>query len=321
MLPHPSACYEWRPGWQRMMRGAPQTPLFDIELGQIFLKMRTLLGVSLWDMARAVGGEPTVIANLEAGAIEALPPWPELTRLIYAYAALTGVDPQPILARLVQSQPAQPTVAPPAAHYGDDYAMRVAAGWDAYARENALRPNEPPHRSGMSANMQVDPAEFRRLAPPQPLRPTQEAAVTRSERAPEATQVRSGGPRAASSARVAVQTATVAGDTKAATSRSGSSGLRRAAMSTGRGLARALRRRVGLGMVLVLPLLVVGSARFFPALLYDVVNPLPGVVMRPLRRGVDQLVVTFAPSREGLIWIDVGDPRLRKSDKLREPGR
>ena len=321
MLPHPSACNVWHPGWQRMMHGAPQVPLFDIELGQIFLKMRTLLGASLWDMARAVGGEPTVIANLEAGAMEALPPWPELSRLTYAYAALTGVDPQPILARLVRSQPALPMVAPPAAHYGDDYAMRVAAGWDAYARENALRPNEPPHQSGAISNTQSGSAEFRRLAPTQPLRLTQEAAVPRSDRGPEATQARSGGPRAASSARAAVQAATVAGDTKVATSRAGSIGVRRAALSTGRGVVRALRRRVGLATVLVLPLLIVGSARFFPGMLYDVVNPLPGVVLRPLRRGVDYLVVAFAPSREGLIWIDVGDPRLRKSDKLREPGR
>ena len=44
----------WGNDGLRTFNAAPQTPLFDPELGQIFIKMRTLLGVSLWDMAVAI---------------------------------------------------------------------------------------------------------------------------------------------------------------------------------------------------------------------------------------------------------------------------
>jgi hypothetical protein len=32
--------------------------------------------------------------------------------------------------------------------------------------------------------------------------------------------------------------------------------------------------------------------------------------------GLDQVMLLTAPRREGLRWIEVGDPRLRKADKL-----
>jgi hypothetical protein len=35
-----------------------------------------------------------------------------------------------------------------------------------------------------------------------------------------------------------------------------------------------------------------------------------------VRAGLDYVVLLMAPRRDGLKWIEVGDPRLRKADKL-----
>ncbi len=80
----------------------PPLPLFDAELGQIFIRMRGITGLGVWDMARKVGTDPTVIANLEAGALDALPDWTEVVRIVEAYAGLAQVDGRPILSRMLQ---------------------------------------------------------------------------------------------------------------------------------------------------------------------------------------------------------------------------
>ena len=53
-----------------------------------------------------------------------------------------------------------------------------------------------------------------------------------------------------------------------------------------------------------------------PGPLYLAVSLLPKQVSAPVRGGVDALVLATAPAKDGLRWIDVGDPQLRKSDKL-----
>jgi hypothetical protein len=47
-----------------------------------------------------------------------------------------------------------------------------------------------------------------------------------------------------------------------------------------------------------------------------VVGLLPGVIEAPARTGLDYVVLLTATRREGLKWIEVSDPRLRKADKL-----
>ena len=279
--------------------------MFDAELGQIFINMRSLLGLGLWDMARAVGAEPTIIANLEAGAIDALPPWAELTRLIDVYASLTGIDPNPILARLLKTHtPAQPRVSHPITAvprnvpgYGDgrDYAP------------GAIQPVSSPH---VGALPRTGPVVHPGNGTVQITQRSVTDASTRRGPALQRSYVNA--PALAAPAEVV--------EAKPGPARPAR--VRRATLSVGRGVMRALRRSVaGLMLLLVVPIMFVLIARLAPGILYGAILPLPAVVGSPLRHAIDGVVSTLAPLRDGLTWIDVGDPQLRKSDRLREPRR
>jgi cytoskeletal protein RodZ len=54
---------------------------------------------------------------------------------------------------------------------------------------------------------------------------------------------------------------------------------------------------------------------------YTPLQMLPGQIALPLRAGLDYLVMLAAPRRDGLLWIEVSDPRSRKGDKLLSPAR
>ena len=58
-----------------------------------------------------------------------------------------------------------------------------------------------------------------------------------------------------------------------------------------------------------------------PQPVYRAVGLLPDPVRTTVRAGLDYLVLLTAPSREGLRWIEVGDPRVRKADKLQTSTR
>ena len=54
------------------------------------------------------------------------------------------------------------------------------------------------------------------------------------------------------------------------------------------------------------------------AVLEAAVAKLPPSVARIVRGAQNYVIVQFAPVRDGLRWIDVPDPRTRRSDKLRD---
>ena len=266
---------------------------FDAELGQIFIQMRTLMGLSLWDMARAVGGEPPVVANLEAGAISALPPWPELTRLIDAYAGLTGIDPQPITARFVR---AMGGVHPLAAAPVQGRMLNNLA-----PPANAMRPGYPASSyNGREAPYAGPAAQASGQHITQPAAPR-----------PAVTQRRlSQSPALAAPAEI-VET----------TTRPVSFRVRRAAVSMGRGIGRGVGRALRqwslvLIVLVALPAVFAITCRLAPGVVYAAISSLPGPVYRPLRLGVDHAVALVAPVRDGLTWIDVGDPQIRKGERL-----
>jgi DNA-binding XRE family transcriptional regulator len=87
-----------------------------------------------------------------------------------------------------------------------------------------------------------------------------------------------------------------------------------------RGLRRA-RTMLAISAPLVLVVLAFYAVQAAPAPIYRAVGMLPGPVAGPARVGVDNLVLYSAPRRDGLRWIDVGDPQLRKVDKLQTSGR
>jgi hypothetical protein len=72
----------------------------DAELATIFREMRRAAGISTEQVAGRLATPVETIEALENGALLALPEWPELTRIITAYAAQLGLDSRPILRRL-----------------------------------------------------------------------------------------------------------------------------------------------------------------------------------------------------------------------------
>jgi hypothetical protein len=77
-----------------------------------------------------------------------------------------------------------------------------------------------------------------------------------------------------------------------------------------------VRRLVLLG---ALPAIAAGLAYLTvvaPSVGYRVIRLLPAALAEPAKHGLDAIVLYAAPTREGLKWIDVGDPRLRRGDKL-----
>jgi cytoskeletal protein RodZ len=83
-----------------------------------------------------------------------------------------------------------------------------------------------------------------------------------------------------------------------------------------RGRGRLL---LALGAPLALVAAPIVVAELAAAPLYRGMALLPRALGAPLRQGLDQLLLLTAPRREGLRWVDVGDPRARKADKL-QPG-
>ncbi|MHA1164517.1 MAG: helix-turn-helix domain-containing protein [Alphaproteobacteria bacterium] len=83
------------------IRGIKEMPAgHDEELATIFREMRRAADVSLEKMAGRLETSVETLDALESGAIFALPPWPELSRIVTAYAALLGLDSRPLLRRL-----------------------------------------------------------------------------------------------------------------------------------------------------------------------------------------------------------------------------
>ncbi len=84
----------------------------------------------------------------------------------------------------------------------------------------------------------------------------------------------------------------------------------------------ARQRGTGVGRLLLLatpPVVVAAAASLavlVPGPIYRTISQLPASVAEPTRAGLDLFVLYSALRREGLRWIDVGDPSLRKVDKL-----
>lgn len=69
-------------------------------------------------------------------------------------------------------------------------------------------------------------------------------------------------------------------------------------------------------VVLVAGLLWIAQAQ--SAAMVGGLGLLPEPLARLARPVIDYLILRLAPERDGLHWIEVGDPRSRKSDKLRQ---
>jgi hypothetical protein len=98
---------------------------YDAEVAELFRDLRAATALSEMDLAARLGTRADVVQALEQGAIYALPPWAETSRVVKAYGGLLNLDVQPLLRRIyaqleagiVELQPRQmpdvPMMTPP----------------------------------------------------------------------------------------------------------------------------------------------------------------------------------------------------------------
>jgi hypothetical protein len=79
---------------------------------------------------------------------------------------------------------------------------------------------------------------------------------------------------------------------------------------------RRARRMFGVSAPLVAIAGVLYAAHAAPAPIYRAIVQLPAPLDSAARAAMDNFLLLSAPRRDGLRWIDVGDPQLRKVDKL-----
>lgn len=209
------------------LRGVAERPAgIDEQIGGVFRRMRAMTGRSAAEIAQALGTSAPTIELLEAGAVRALPPWPETERLVRAYAGQLGLDARPLVDRLA-SQIAPPSVS--VAHAAT--------------------------QAPISANLEDGPDI--------PTMPTPGGAARRN-----------------------------------------------------RHRRRVRRAFLAVTAPMAIAGLVVWTAQVQPPALVATVNALPAAIGRPIRSGLDYILLQSAPRRDGLRWIEVEDPRARKSDRL-----
>lgn len=267
------------------------------EAAQLFAGLRAVLNLTLEGAADLLATEPKVISALETGRLDALPPWPETQRLVEAYTGLAGCDPAPVLAvlrpeidRLEGNQSIAPQV------YDD-------------AGITAPQVYRDPHG---------DVPVYREIAP---------TAVVRHQGATDLTlssQMQPAGPRwrkGRGGRPVPIGSQHDGSDADARPRKQYTLRLPTKLPNLTRALARILSvaaasRGVRLGLIgsgLALALLL---ALCQPRLVHLVSSRLPDPMARGLRSVHDYLLIRFAPEREGLRWIEVSDPRARRTDKL-----
>ncbi len=91
------------------------------------------------------------------------------------------------------------------------------------------------------------------------------------------------------------------------------------------GTQRRIRRRARALFAWTAPVALFGGLFYLtqvaPLVLYHTVAVLPAPLYGPARSALDYVVLATAPTRDGLKWIEIGDPQLRKLDKLPTSGR
>ena len=94
---------------------------------------------------------------------------------------------------------------------------------------------------------------------------------------------------------------------------------RRAERSAPRSAGRG-RRRARTLFVLTAPIAILAGAIYvaqaLPSEVYRVIRLMPEPIAKPARQGFDYFMLLTAQRREGLRWLETGDPRSRKADKL-----
>ena len=259
----------------------------DARLAAVFRQMRALIGASEAEMARRLGTNLATIMDFEAGAVHALPPWPETVRIVDRYAELSQIDPSPILSRLLTlipaSGPAQPIPIQP-------IGRRAPGAPTVHTRRQAL-----PAVASVALKAPIN---------------------NPSENAPALEQSASDLPLGFDSR--ARERETTARTARQQTGQLAGTGDSRDLESAAHAARR--RRRIRRTLSLTLPIVVIAGVfiamLIAPRPFYSLARLLPAPIDMPLRGMVDIAVAQTAPMREGLRWIEMDDPRLRKGDRI-----
>jgi transcriptional regulator with XRE-family HTH domain len=268
----------------------------DVRLAAVFKQIRTIVGVSESEMARRLGADISIILDFEAGAVDALPPWPVTARLIERYAAMADVDPSPILSRIMSLQSPMQVGAPVRQRHPYDPGNTVRPALTrshSLAVEPAARPNANgligSHSQPASAGHRPSTAREEPSVADRPV-----GFEARSKLRTGST----GSSRTQPSAEAQTTTPTSDADRIARRRR------------------RFRRSLAALGIPIALIAAVFALLQTAPRPLYAFAGMMPGPLATPVRGIVDIIVTQTAPIKDGLRWIDTGDPRLRKNDRL-----
>ncbi len=280
----------------------------DERLAAIFKQMREIVGVSQSEMARRLGTNVSTLLDFEAGAVASLPSWPETVRIVDRYAQLSQIDPSPILSRLLQLQPApnEPTAPRPI------LPIRPQMTGSVQALSSDASATTPPSGGTFASHLAEGNAQRRNAADVAPqwtvVAPAHNASPSSAQHVVAPPDDHAVGFDGRSRAReTTVRSARLALPSPSAP-------------NADIALARRRRRRRTTVMV-VTPILTVVVA--FAAMLlaprpfYRLAKTMPAPIATPILAVLDTAVLQTAAVRDGLRWIELDDPRLRKGDRLK----
>jgi len=261
-----------------------------IEAAALFRRIRQFTGLSVAQLAQRLYTAPAVIEALESGTLGRLPPWPELVLVVSGFTALAGIDPRPVLTTLrdhldaaIIDIPSNPDVAPASP----------------LSRAVALRPAPEPVIVQAKGTAAPSMASRKRTA--------SAAAASQAKGSQYIRQVqtafRAGWEKGASQGRWVWKQAIAPCLSLSAQ------------LPKQRPVLPRWTRRVALSLVITLPLALVVSWGGGTSL-QAAVSVLPRPVSSALRHAEDYVLRTFATYKDGMVWIEVNDPRSRKTDKL-----
>ncbi len=264
----------------------------DPVLAHIFTTMRGTLG---WSRERVAAGLQTSVATidaLEAGRVTGLPPWSETLRIVEAYGRLVGIDAGVILDRL-QSQSAMPLQPLPQSGRIALQGGSAPVGAPAKAPPTASVAAKPALQDALArARTAVRPARPD-TGPPAPARAVRSAPPPSSHAPPPVPK----SPRPAAQREPLSTPATNDPIAKIAARLNSASAAQEETVRR----SHRWRSRVAASIVAV----VLGVGALLTARPAST-NSEPVITL-------DRIAATF---REGLRWVDVADPRSRKTDKL-----
>jgi hypothetical protein len=128
---------------------------YDAEVAELFRDLRAASNLSEADLAATLATRTEVVQALEQGALYALPPWPETSRVVNSYGLLLNLDVRPLLRRIyAQVEPS-------------------STGQDSYAAvESRPEPQAAPPRSPLDIPFESDQRQPQ--AHPEPQRAPQQ---------------------------------------------------------------------------------------------------------------------------------------------------